>query len=179
MNNFLILFTEIIGESWFWQGIIINTSFTLATLPFTNKMVQKIFKNRKRNKIKNARKELEIYCLQQLLKDKHLNKEDFENQIYMIANRYKLDIKDIYNDKNTFFKNLTHTILEIDLLDDGEKERLSNRIRKEKVFTESDYKTLDHNSTLSDERERIFEDKEEYIELDRNEKKTFSNILVS
>lgn len=171
MNNFLLLIAELVEESWFWQGIIINTSFALGTMPFTNKIVQKVFRNRKGNRIKNARAELRTYCLQHLIKDKHIDKVDFENEIYMLTIRYKLDKKDIYNDQNTFLKNLTQSILQIDLLDNSTKEKISNKIRKEKIFTESDDKNLRHHSTVSNEREGTDKYNEENIELDKNEKR--------
>lgn len=148
--SFLLIFTE----PWFWQGIMVNTSFTLASLPFTNKIVQKIFKNRKSNRIKNAFNEIKIYCLQQIIQDKYINKNDFENQLYMIANRYRLDIKDIYKDKNIFKQNLIRSILEVDLIDNSTKEKMVNKIRKDKIFIEPEtIDNLDNSTIFSEEQD--------------------------
>lgn len=172
MNNFWSLIMGIIGESWFWQGIIINTAFTVGSMLFTNKMLKKVVKNRKKSRIKNACSELKTYCLQQLIKDKHINKNDFENQLYIIANRYKLDVKDIYNDKNIFGQNLIRTVLEIDLIDNNTKEKIANKIRKDKIFVESDNEennvNKNYNSTLFEEIDYLNED----------EKKRYLSILV-
>lgn len=170
MNNFWLIIAEIAGNSWFWQGMIINAAFTLVTMPFTNKIVQKIFRNRKKNRIAYARDELQTFCIQQLLENKNINKDEFENMIYMLAIKYNLDKKDIYNDKIIFLQNLAQSILKIDLLGNNTKEKLSDKIRKDNIFTEPEYETSNNNSTLSDEMDCTNEFYEENIELDRSEK---------
>lgn len=170
--SFLLIFTE----PWFWQGIIINTLFSIASIPFTNKIVQKVFRNRKRNRIKNALNEIKVYCLQQIIKDKHINRDNFENQLYIIANRYELDIKDIYNDKNIFDKTLIHSILEVNIIDGTTKEKIANQIRKNEIFIEPERNnSLDDTAIFSADKENINDNNNfEDISLNKNEKK---NIL--
>ena len=171
--SFLLIF----AEPWFWQGMVVNTSFTLALLPLTNRIVQKLFVNRKKNRIKNALNEFKIYCLQQIIKDKHINKDDFENQLYMIANRYNLDIKDIYKDTNVFKQILVHSLLEIDFIDNNTKEKIANRIRKDKLFIETETKNSQDNATIFAEEhdynneDNILDNNSWKIELNKNEKK--------
>lgn len=165
--SFLLIFTE----PWFWQGLIINASFALVSMPFTSRTVYKIFRNSKWNRIKNALNELKIYCLQQIIKDKHIDKDDFENQLYMIANRYKLDVKDIYN-KNIFRQTLIHSILETDLIDDITKAQITNIIRKDTIFIGSDNSdNLYDDFTLSEEIDHPNEnDNSDNIQLNKDEK---------
>lgn len=162
--NFLLIF----AEPWFWQGIVVNTSFALVSLPFTNKIVQKFFVNRKRNRIKNAFNEIKIYCLQQIIKDKHINKDDFENQLYMIANRYNLDTKDIYKDDNIFKQTLIHSILGIDFIDNNTKEKIANKIRKDKLFIESEFKN-------NQDSPKVFSEEQDYT----NEYNNLDDILLN
>lgn len=175
--SFLLIFTE----SWFWQGIIINTSFALVSLPFTNKVVQKMFKNRKKNRVRNAFNEIKVYCLQQIIKNKHINKDDFESQLYIIANRYELDIKDIYKDKNIFKQKLIHSILEIDLIDNTTKEKIANKIRKDKIFAKSERINglADNATTFSENQEYTDENNNlEDILLNQDEKKDILKYTV-
>ena len=97
--SFLLIFIE----PWFWQGILVNASFSSTSFPFTRKMLYKIFKNRKSNRIKNAFNEIKIFCLQQIIKERHINKNEFK-------------------------KALVHSILEVDLIDNDTKEKIENKV---------------------------------------------------
>lgn len=175
MYNFWLFIISTITESWFLQGIIINTAFALCSMPFTNKVVRKAIKNRKINRVKNACNELNTYCIQRIIGDKHIDKDDFENQIYIIANKYKLDVNDIYNDKNIFGQNLTRIILGLTFIDDNTKEKIINKIRKDKLFIESDneHKIASIYDSIIDEESDYSNghNKEDDIQLNKDDKK--------
>lgn len=142
MDEFLLWIITIIEESWFLQGIIINTVFSIVSIPFTNKIVQKTFKNRKKNRIKNAYEELKIYCIQQLIEEKYIDKKRLENQMFIITKRYNLSTEDIYDDNNTFHNKLIDSIIDINLIDDSTKEKIISIIRNEKLFINSRNKNI-------------------------------------
>lgn len=175
MYNFWIFIFSTVSESWFLQGIIINTAFALCSMPFTNKVVQKTFKNRKINRVKNACNELNTYCIQQIIRDKHIDKDNFENQIYIIASKYKLEVNDIYNDKNIFGQNLTRIILKLTFIDDNTKEKIISKIRKDKLFIESDNEhkiTSIYDSIIDEESDYSDEyNKKDDIQLNKDDKK--------
>lgn len=135
-------FLAIFGEEWFLQGIFINASFAVVSIPFTRRIFQNIFKNRKKDKIKKAGNELKIYCLQKLIGEKYIDKNEFENQLFLIANKYELNKEDIYANKNVFIKELMISIIDTNLIDANTKEKIANKIRHDQIFIRAKHKNI-------------------------------------
>lgn len=128
MCGFMAWILPIIEDSWLLQGLIINATFTIGSIPFTKIKIRNMFKNRKKGRIKNAQNELNILCSQKMIAEKYIEKSYYENQLFILASKYNLEVKDIYNDKKVFGKNLINTIINIDLIDSNTKEEIASKL---------------------------------------------------
>ena len=134
MSGFMTWILPIIEDSWFLQGLIINTSFTIGSIPFTKIRIGNMFKNRKKERIRKAQNELNIWCSQKLIGENYIEKSYFENQLFILASKYNLEVKEIYNDKKNFGKTLINLIVNNDLIDSDTKEEIASKIRNNKIF---------------------------------------------
>lgn len=132
MDNFDFLspLIMLIEDSWLLQGLLINTTYTLLSIPFTSKIIANVFKNRKKIRIVNARQELYIEYIKRTFTKDNISAKNFKNLLYIIANKYNLLISDVYGDDDLFLKNITTKILNLDIIDDTKKEQLIASIRK-------------------------------------------------
>jgi hypothetical protein len=133
-SDSLSYFISIFKEPWFLQGMLVNASFTICSIPLSYNFLQKLFKNRKRNRIKEARNELELYCLQKLITKEELNKGDFDTQLFIISNKYRIKIKDVFVNEEEFRKNLALSIININLIDEHSKENIIYKIKHNNLF---------------------------------------------
>lgn len=154
MNNFFLSIIKIFNHSWFLQGVSINSFCALFSIPFTRNFFQKVFRNRKRNRIESSRNELLTYCLKQLIEHKYINNTDFENQLYLIAIKYELDEKDICEDKNAFIQNVMPTLSKEELISNDIKKKIANKIRKNEIFiaSEDQKKIIKNNNSISNKK---------------------------
>lgn len=143
--------------------MMVNASFAICSIPFTNKILENFFKNRKKNRIKEARNELEKYCLQQLIMKQKINKNNFDNQLFIISKKYAINIKEIFISEYILSQNLAQSIININLFDEDFKENIIYRIRNKSLFSTADedkIKTFpEHDTnTYNDYNEDIFND---------------------
>lgn len=178
MYSFMTWILPIMQDSWFLQGLIINATFTIGSIPFTKIKIKNIFKNRKKERIKYAQDELKMLCLQKMIADRHIEKNYFENQLFIIASKYNLEVTDIYNDKKVFGKNLINTITNSDLINNDTKEELAFKIRKNKLFVNLEYNDIidENGNILSSENE--IPKHEEDIELNNCEKQNIFKLTL-
>lgn len=178
MPDFLTWILPIIEDSWFLQGLIINATFTIGSIPFTKIKIKNIFKNRKKERIKYAQDELEMLCSQKMIADKHIEKSYFENQLFILASKYNLEATDIYNDKKDFGKNLINTITSSRLIDNDTKEELAFKIRKNKLFVNLEYNDIvDGNGNIISSENDIPKNEED-IKLNNREKQNISKLTL-
>lgn len=133
-SDFLSAFISIFKEPWFLQGMLVNASFTICSIPLSYNFLQKLFRNCKKNRIREARNELELYCLQKLIAKEEINKGDFDTQLFIISNKYKIKIKDLFVNEEEFRKNLALSIININLIDKHFKENIIYKIKHNNLF---------------------------------------------
>lgn len=178
MSGFMEWLLPIIGDSWLIQGLIANTVFSLCSIPFTKVTIRNVFKNRKKERIKAAQNEFEILCAQKMIIERHIEKNYFENQLFLLATKYNLETKDIYNDEKAFGKKLINKIIGINLIDGNTKEAIASQIRNNNIFVNLEYnnKIIENENILSEEND--IPPSKDNIELNQNEKQKISKLTL-
>ncbi len=136
--DLLLPITTLVGESWILQGLITNGIYSLISFPFTNKIIKNKWINHKKRRIKDAIKELETYCVQQLIQTGTINRKEYENKIFIITSKYDLELKDIFTTENNFFQQLVKFIINTNLLDEKTKENIIYKIHNNNIFNSLD-----------------------------------------
>ena len=161
--DFLSPLVMLIEDSWLLQGLFINTAYTILSIPITNKIVTKIFKNRKKIKIANAQQELYTEYVKRIFSEDNITEKNLKNLLYVISSKYDLLIGEVYGNDELFLKNITNTILNLNIIDEKRKERLVASIRKKILIDDHILNTTEY-SFNNNESEESMKNFNEYID---------------
>lgn len=127
--DFIYTFFSSLVEDGLLNDISISIFTSIVTLPLTSGFVKNIFKNRKKVKIGQARKEMHSFYITRLLDGEVWNDTEIEEWTCIFASKYGLKSCDLFQDKTEFTKQITNTIAKLEIINNNMKGTLIGKIR--------------------------------------------------